>query len=68
MWSQGFRLGCLAGNLGEGAGGERGGKRMGCVNGMCERWWDIRWMGALDVRCVELRGLHGTWNFGLQHF
>lgn len=22
----------------------------------------------MDVLCVELRGLHGTWKFGLQHF
>lgn len=37
MWSPGFRLGCLARNPEEGAGRERGGKRMGCVSGLCER-------------------------------
>lgn len=46
---------------------------MGCVcvagtNGLCERPWGTRWVGAVVHRCVELRQLHETWKFGLQHF
>lgn len=38
------------------------------TSGLCERPRDIRWIGALEHRCVELRGLYETWKFGLQHF